>query len=166
MIKQALNKKAEQNNSRIWQRVWRYGPLLFWIAFISFASTGGFSADNTSLFIRPIVLWVFPNATEAQLAKIHFLMRKAAHFTEYAILARLAFRAFVTSSYAFIKQRAFQLSLVLIVSYSLLDEFHQSFVSSRTASIYDSFIDIAGGVAALLVFWSYDKRSRKRQAGV
>jgi VanZ family protein len=165
MVKKALNQNAEQENSRTRRRVWRYGPLLLWIAFISFASTQEFSAANTSRFIRPILLWLFPNITEATITTVHFVVRKAAHFTEYAILARLAFRAFVTSSHTFMKRRAFQLSLVLIVSYSLLDEFHQSFVSSRTASIYDSFIDIAGGVAALLIFWSYDKRTRKRQAG-
>ena len=33
----------------------------------------------------------------------------------------------------------------------LLDEYHQSFVPQRTASIYDSLIDMAGGLTALLV---------------
>ena len=46
------------------------------------------------------------------------------------------------------------LSLALVVVYALLDEYHQSFVPSRTASIFDSFIDMAGGLTALLlVFW-------------
>jgi len=33
----------------------------------------------------------------------------------------------------------------------LLDEYHQSFVPSRTASIFDSLIDMSGGLTALLV---------------
>jgi VanZ family protein len=37
------------------------------------------------------------------------------------------------------------------VIYALLDEYHQSFVPSRTASIFDSMIDMAGGLTALLI---------------
>jgi len=43
------------------------------------------------------------------------------------------------------------ISLALIVTYALIDEYHQSFVPSRTASIYDSMIDMAGGLTALLI---------------
>jgi VanZ family protein len=160
MVKQILNENGVPENSRIRRRLWRYGPLVLWIAFISFASTQEFSAANTSRLIRPILLWFFPNITEAKLATIHFLTRKAAHFTEYAILALLARRAFVTSSHAPIKRRWFELSLLLVVAYSLLDEFHQSFEPSRTASIYDSFIDIGGGMTVLLILWFYDRRNR------
>lgn len=131
---------------------------------MSFASTGGFSAENTSRFLGPIVRWLFPKVTEVQLATIHFLTRKAAHFTEYAILALLARRAFVTSSHALLQRRWFEFSLLLVVTYSLLDELHQRFVPSRTASIYDSFIDIGGGMTVLLIFWFYEKRAQKRAA--
>ncbi len=81
---------------------------------------------------------------------IHFITRKLAHFTEYAILGFLAARAFRTSP------RWFLISAVLIVVYALLDEYHQSFVPSRTASIFDSLIDMAGGISALIFI------SRKR----
>ena len=133
------------------RRFWRYGPLVFWILFISFASTGEFSASNTSQILRPILLWLFPNLSEARLATIHFLTRKAGHFTEYAVLAYLARRAFLTSSRMFLQRYWFQLTLALVVVYALLDEFHQSFVPSRTASIYDSAIDVAGGLTVLLI---------------
>jgi VanZ family protein len=41
--------------------------------------------------------------------------------------------------------------VVLVVVYALIDEYHQSFVPSRTGTIYDSLIDMAGGLTALLV---------------
>lgn len=91
------------------------------------------------------------------MAAIHFLIRKAGHLTEYAILALLARRAFVTSSKSSIQRRWFELGLLLVTCYALLDEFHQSFVPSRTASIYDSAIDMAGGLIVLLFFKLYDK---------
>jgi len=143
------------------RRFWRYGPLVSWILFISFASTNQFSAGNTSAILRPLLLWFFPNLSESQLATVHFLTRKAGHFTEYAVLAFLAWRAFVTSSRAILKQYWFQSALLLVVIYGLLDEFHQSFVPSRTASIYDSAIDVAGGFTVLLVFWFYGRSRRE-----
>ena len=143
------------------RRIWRYGPLVSWILFISFASTGKFSAANTSAIVRPILLWLFPNLSEAKLAAAHFLTRKAGHFTEYAVLAFLARRAFITSSQAFLQRYWFQLGLLLVLIYALLDEFHQSFVPSRTPSIYDSAIDVAGGLTVLLILKFYGKRARK-----
>lgn len=150
-----MSEEVAQPSGR--RRLWRYGPLLLWLGFISFASTREFSADNTSQIVRPILLWFFPNISEAQLAMVHFLTRKAAHFSEYAMLGFLARRAFITSTRASIQRYWFQLALLLVVIYALLDEFHQSFVPSRTASIYDSAIDIAGGLTILLVcrrFWT------------
>ncbi len=129
----------------------RYIPLIAWLIFISFASSDSFSANNTSRIIGPIVLWLFPDTSPEQMATIHFFTRKLAHFTEYAILALLAARAFWTSPNPTLRSRWFLISLGIIVGYALIDEFHQSFVPSRTASIGDSFIDMAGGLTALLI---------------
>ena len=129
----------------------RYLPLLVWLAFISVASSDSFSAGNTSRFIGPLIRWLFPNTSPESLLVIHMITRKLAHFTEYAILGFLAARAFRTSERPAISSRWFLISLTLIVTYALADEYHQSFVATRTGSIYDSLIDIAGGVAALLI---------------
>lgn len=129
----------------------RYLPLIAWLAFISFASSDNFNASNTSRIIGPLILWLFPNTTPETLAVVHFITRKIAHFTEYAILGFLAARAFRMSPRPAIRQRWFLICLALVVVYALLDEYHQSFVPSRTASIFDSFIDMAGGLTALLI---------------
>jgi hypothetical protein len=75
----------------------RYAPLVVWLVFISLASSDNFSAANTSRIIGPLVLWLFPHTTAHQLDTIHFVVRKLAHFTEYAVLGILAARAFSTS---------------------------------------------------------------------
>ena len=82
---------------------------------------------------------------------VHGITRKLAHFTEYAILGFLAARAFSTSPRPAISSRWFLISAVLVVTFALADEYHQSFVPTRTASFFDSLIDIAGGLTALLV---------------
>ena len=129
-----------------------YLPLIAWLAFISFASSGSFSAGNTSRIIGPLILWLFPNTTPETLLMVHFITRKLAHFTEYAILGFLAARAFRTSTRPAISSRWFLISATVVVTFALMDEYHQSFVPSRTGSFYDSLIDIAGGLTALLVF--------------
>ena len=123
----------------------RYLPLVVWLAFISYASSDGFNASNTSRIIGPLVLWLFPNTSPETMATIHFITRKLAHFTEYAILGFLAARAFRPWP------RWFLISVLLVVIYALIDEYHQSFVPSRTASIFDSLIDMAGGITALIL---------------
>ena len=127
-------------------RLARYGPLILWAALIFIGSTDVLSAANTGGVLARSVLWLFPHLSEAKLGIIQLVVRKAGHFSEYAILALLAARAFRTSSQEFIRNRWFWASLLLIVVYSLSDEFHQSFYPSRTASIYDCMIDSAGGL--------------------
>lgn len=133
-------------------RITRYGPLLLWMGFISFASTGEFSAENTSRFIRPLVLWLAPGTSAETMALIHLCVRKTAHFVEYAVLAFLAARAFVSSSSASLRGHWASWALLLVVGYALLDEYLQSFIPTRTGSIYDSLIDIAGGLTALVLY--------------
>jgi VanZ family protein len=121
-----------------------------WAALIFIGSTSLLSGSHTSALVRP-VLWLFPHASEATLALVHFLVRKAGHLTEYAILALFAARAFRTSARELLRARWFWISLLFVVAYALSDEFHQSFVPSRTASIYDSMIDSVGGLTALVL---------------
>ena len=128
-----------------------YLPLIAWLAFISFASSDNFNAGNTSRIIGPLIIWLFPNTSPETLAVVHFITRKIAHFTEYALLGFLAARAFRTSPHPAIGQRWFLICVTLVVVYALLDEYHQSFVPSRTASIFDSLIDMAGGLTALII---------------
>lgn len=128
------------------------------MALISFASSSEFSALNTSQIFRPLILWIFPNLSEERVAAIHFLTRKVAHFSEYAVLGMLSARAFAGSANDFIQRHWFQVALLLIVCYALLDEFHQSFVPSRTASVYDSALDVVGGLTALVVLKLWRER--------
>ena len=130
-----------------------YLPLIAWLVFISFASSDNLNAGNTSRIIGPLILWLFPSTSPDTLAFVNVITRKIAHITEYAILGFLAARAFRTSPHPTLKRRWFWICLALVVVYALLDEYHQSFVPSRTSSIVDSMIDTAGGLTALIIVW-------------
>src|SRR3989440_7676816 len=128
-----ISRMPVQTHSR-WNRFWRYAPLVAWMAVVFFASTDAFSASHSGQLIRPVLLWLFPHISEGQIFTIHFLIRKAGHLTEYAILGLLAARAFYGSTHARLRRRWFEVALSLIVLYAFSDEFHQSFTPSRTAS--------------------------------
>jgi VanZ like family len=157
--------KVRTKQSAWWQkRVWRYGPLVVWAILIFIGSGNVLSAEHTSVLLVA-VKWLFPTASFEFLAGLHFLIRKAGHLTEYAILAALAARAFRNSSHQFLKRHWFWISLLVAAIYALTDEFHQSFVPSRTASIYDSMIDSVGAFIALTIIWFWQRRHQKRRLG-
>ena len=160
LFQPAMNSAVHLNarKTRKFQRLWRYGPLLLWMVLIYFASTSEFSALNTSQIFQPLIRWIFPNLSDERVAAIHFLTRKVAHFSEYAVLGILAARAFATSANDVVQRHWFQVALLLVAAYALLDEFHQSFVPSRSASIFDSAIDVAGGLTALLLIRRWRRR--------
>jgi VanZ family protein len=133
--------------------------LLAWLAFIFFASSDQFSATQTSRFVRPLLHWLFPAWDEPRIKFAHGLVRKIGHFTGYATLAFLAARAFSSSSRDWLRRRWFAFALGLVACYALFDEYRQSFVPTRTASLYDSLLDTAGGVMMLLLYrWRLKRR--------
>lgn len=145
------------------RRLWRYGPLVAWTCFVLYASSGNFSAPNTSRIIRPLLLWLFPDISDASLVYVHFLIRKGAHFSEYALLALLAARAFRTSHREKLRRRWWLAAFGFVACVALTDEYHQSFLPTRTGTIYDSLLDMTGGAVALAcaALWLARRRRKK-----
>jgi len=143
-------------------RFWRYAPLISWAVLIFLGSGDVLSGSHTSILLRA-VRWLLPTVSDETLAVIHILVRKAGHLTEYAIFATLAARAFRTSSHDLIRRHWFWVSWLLAFAYALSDEFHQSFVPSRTASIHDSLIDSAGALIALTIIWLRQRKSAQKR---
>jgi len=77
-----------------------------------------------------------------------FLIRKAAHFTEYYILALLVLNVVVEE---FTFKKGMIISVVAVFLYACTDEFHQSFVPGRTCLFRDVMIDTSGGIFAMII---------------
>lgn len=73
---------------------------------------------------------------------IDFIFKKTAHVTEYAILYFLVWRA---------SSKAFAVSLILCIIYSLTDEWHQTFTPGREGTLRDVGFDSLG--ALIMLIW-------------
>jgi len=143
-------------------------PILIWMAVIFSASSDRMSFSHSSRIIAPILHWLFPHMSDQSVHAVVFAVRKAAHVTEYAILALLVWRAFR-------KPNATRLSnfdacaskfdripwswaqavsaLLFVALYATTDEIHQAFVPTRQGSVWDVLLDTLGGAFGLLFLW-------------
>src|SRR5262245_9214913 len=128
-------------------------PPIIWMSAIFYFSTDTFSGDNTGSLLWMIISFIYPGIPPELFNSIHFCIRKAAHFTEYAILACMLFRAFRSDASARWRWKWAVSSLSVVVLYALLDEYHQTFTRHRVGSIYDSLTDTSGAVTTLVLLW-------------
>ena len=109
------------------------------------------SSGHTSPIIRPLLELLFPSAPPDALGLYEWYIRKLAHLTEYGVLGMLATRIFRGSLWTL-----WPLLIVLLVATT--DEWHQSFLGSRTGSAYDVLIDTVGGGIGVLCVWLISRR--------
>jgi VanZ family protein len=139
-------------------------PALIWMALIFSASSDANSFERSSRIIAPLLHWLFPQMPDDTMHLIVLLVRKCAHLTEYAMFALLLWRArrkpMKNDPRPWIWREA-RLALLVVALYAASDEFHQSFVPTRTALVSDVFVDTAGGAAGLLALWAFGRRQKR-----
>jgi hypothetical protein len=137
-----------------------------WLILIAIESTAMLSAHNTSRILYPILHFLF-GMDWMRFEFWHFYIRKGGHVVGYAILSILLFRAWRATlpalnhaSWALRWANIAMLGTALVAS---LDEWHQSFIPSRTGAVRDVVLDTCAGIGAqILVFlWL---RARKHDA--
>jgi VanZ family protein len=115
-------------------------------------SSDQMSSEHTSRFFGPFLRSLWPNISDEMLEILHIVIRKGAHVSEYFIAALLFARLF------FAQLPNAKLRMVLILSFSaavafaITDEFHQSFVPTRSASPIDVCIDAVGALVGVAIY--------------
>ena len=89
------------------------------------------------------------NNRESMIEAVQFPIRKAAHMTEYAVLAILVMIALIVDGIKGIKLPI--ISAVIVTAFAATDEFHQVFVPGRYGCARDVLIDAAGSVIGLAI---------------
>jgi len=114
-----------------------------WVILNFSLSTSYFSAAATAGLIEPWLRLLLPYADPSTIEALHLLIRKLAHFTEYALLFWLLARKPM-------RDRPVQ-ALMICAILALMDEGHQLLVPSRTASLLDVGLDFSGALFANFV---------------
>ena len=77
---------------------------------------------------------------------------KILHLLEYAVLGFLLMRGLKNSELKFSNTSLIIFAVIFSVLYGLSDEFHQSFVPNRDASLLDVLFDCIGGAVGSIVY--------------
>jgi VanZ family protein len=124
-------------------------------------STDAFSSVHTGNVLLKIIHAIYGSISHHAFIVIHAFVRKAAHFIAYGTLSCLAFYSWRATlpgrtRWTF-KWSGLALAITLLAA--SLDEFHQSFVPSRTASPQDVLLDMMGAMFVQILIASFSRQS-------
>jgi VanZ family protein len=138
---------------------------VLWLILIAIESSALLSAHNTSRILYPLLHFLFGMDWE-HFEVWHFFIRKSGHVVGYAILSALLFRAWRATLPAMsdVKwtPRWATIAILGTALVASLDEWHQSFIPSRTGRWQDVVLDICAGVGAqlLILVWMRQRKNR------
>lgn len=143
-----------KNLKRLRRVLWIIVLFLLLLIFVFSSQSGEESSDTSGKITRFVVRMLYADfdelpANEQQLMieKWNFVIRKGAHFTEYAVLAFSVCLLLYTYP---LKKRAL-LSWLIATAYAATDEMHQLMVADRSSSIWDVLLDSSGALVGMLL---------------
>ena len=139
--------------------------LAWMVVIFLFSAQNGDDSSDTSGRVLAFLCGLFGyTPTEEIRETLSFLVRKAAHMTEFGILG-LLWQATLKGGFGKFSGR-FPCAFALASLYAATDEIHQLFVSDRAGQITDWMIDSTGILLFLTAAWliSVWKRRTRNQA--
>lgn len=157
--------KKETPGGHIWKKLTGFLTVIWMVVIFAFSAQPAPQSSQVSGGVAyKIAEWqndLFrSNKTEAELSvqaeSMQLVIRKAAHMTEYALLAVLLYFHF--SYYPVTKKQMLLLVLGITAGYAATDELHQIFVPGRAGRFSDICIDSLGGALGILFCLIIKKR--------
>lgn len=137
------------------RNVIRWIMLLGWMGIIFFMSHQSADVSNSqSEFVIRIFEFLGIRLDSYFGSMATLVIRKSAHFAEYAILFLLLYRVLCL----YIDKRKAKLYTLLgVFIYAGLDEIHQYFIPGRAMAFNDVIIDTTGGVMSMIIITIFEK---------
>ena len=131
---------------------------ILWLIVIAIESSAFLSASNTSRILYPILHFLF-GVDRAHFAPWHHVLRKTGHVIGYGLLSFFLFRAW-RATLPSVRNAKWTLRWTTIAVLGTafvasLDEWHQTFIPSRTGRWQDVVLDTSAalGTQLLLYLW-------------
>lgn len=139
-----------------------------WVGLIAFESTDFFSSNNTGSMLYTLLVRLFGHINLYDFLIFHHYLRKTGHCVGYGMLSLLLLRGWRAT----LDHENTQLGKTALFSWlgtvlvAALDEWHQSYIPSRTGTWHDVVLDSTAGFVFLLVayFWLRRERQSERPA--
>lgn len=156
--KSSPTSSRSETSWRWWFNVW--APVVLAIAVICAESTNTMSSEHTSRFLRPLFDRLFGSFSDTAWDLFHHILRKSGHFVGYGTVGFTFLRAWLYTlgrrgATALLSWRL-ESTILAIFSTAIVascDEFHQSFIPSRTGTPVDVLLDTAGATTLCLLVW-------------
>ena len=126
------------------------------LIFLMSAQTGDASMASSDSVVLPVLKLIgrlhalSDEAKDSLYWTLQLIVRKAAHVSEYALLAFLLRMLLASYSCRHAGLRAWLLTL----AYAATDEMHQSLVSARSAQFTDVLVDACGALLGVSAAWA------------
>jgi len=131
---------------------------ILWLIVIAIESTTWLSAHNTSRILYPLLHYLF-GLDHLRFDHWHFYIRKTGHVFGYGLLSFLLFRAWretlPSMSAAKWTLRWAIVAVLGTILVASLDEWHQSFIPTRTGTPQDVLLDTCAGVGVQILVWCW-----------
>jgi len=131
---------------------------ILWLIVIAIESSAWLSAHNTSRILYPLLHFLF-GLDYDHFEIWHFYIRKSGHVFGYGLLSILLFRAWRATLPALGDTKwTLRWANIAVLGTALvasLDEWHQSYIPSRTGSVRDVVLDTCAAIGAqiLVLLW-------------
>jgi VanZ family protein len=138
-------------------------PALVWMGLIAFESTDFFSAQNTGTMLYALLTRLFGNINFYKFLVFHHYLRKTGHVVGYGMLSLLllrGWRATLGQVHTLLLRTAL-LSWLGTAFVAAMDEWHQSYIPSRTGTVWDVALDSVAGVVFLVAAYFWLRRSER-----
>lgn len=138
-------------------------PVLIGTALIATSSSSLFSAQHTNGPFRWLYESLFGPVDDARWGILHVYMRKMGHFFGYGVFGLLWLRAWWQS---LPRSRFFVDACLAVLGAGLVasaDEFHQTFLPSRTGSPWDVLLDCIGATSLQLMVYIFLRIFKPKQ---
>jgi VanZ family protein len=135
-------------------------PAAVWICLIAFESTDFFSSEHTGSMLYSLLTRLFGQIDFYKFLVFHHYLRKTGHAVGYGMLSLLLLRGWRATfgRVPSLLLRATLLSWLGTAFVASMDEWHQSYIPSRTGTIWDVALDTVAGVAFLVVAYIWLRR--------
>jgi VanZ family protein len=129
---------------------------MIWLGVIALESSDLGAASNTSKILYPLLHFLF-RLDPFQFETWHHYIRKGGHFFGYAMLSWLLFRSWRATlrvgSLPRWSLRWAEISFFMTALVASLDEWHQTFLPSRTGRWQDVVLDSTAALTVQVVLW-------------